>query len=160
MVAKLDDNTQFGRVADAAGNSPIGAAPADDGLAPLLDSHGRLLVVPYTGGPAPSTPISRADSGALTTFLLVKASPGTLYQAWGSQVSGVALWLQIYDLAVAPPAGAPYAAPIPVLNNGVWSLVFPQGLAFTTGILLALSTTMPNYTAPGPVCGWFTGLYR
>lgn len=44
MVLKSDDNTQFARVANADGSSPLGAAVVGDGLAPLCDDQGHLIV--------------------------------------------------------------------------------------------------------------------
>lgn len=41
---KTPINSQFARVATPAGLSPIGAAAQDDGLAPLCDDQGRLIV--------------------------------------------------------------------------------------------------------------------
>jgi hypothetical protein len=44
VPAKTDINTQFGRVSNPDGTSPLGATAINFGLAPLVDSHGRLIV--------------------------------------------------------------------------------------------------------------------
>lgn len=44
MTVKSQDNVQFGRVSQPDGSSPLGASLPNDGLAPLVDSHGRLVV--------------------------------------------------------------------------------------------------------------------
>lgn len=157
---KTEDTTQFARVADANGDSALGAAPADSGLAALCDFHGRLIVVPYVGGALVNTAQSSADSGAAGIGLLVKASAGKLYQAWGVQTSGAQLYALLYNIAAGPPAGAPIAAAIAVPNNGNFSMSFGEGLDFSTGIFIALSTTPYTYTAPAAGIGWISALYR
>lgn len=157
---KLDDFTQLARVSDASGNSALGAAATDDGLSPLCDPHGRLIVVGYTGGTLPTAAQSVGDSGAAGIGLLVKASAGILYQAWGCQTSGAQLWALLYNIAAGPPAGAPAYAAVPVPNNGGFSMSFAEGLNFSTGIFIALSTTPFVYAAPGAGAGWISALYR
>lgn len=160
MATKTLDNTQFGRVSNAAGDSPIGAGAANDGLAPLLDSHGRLITVPYSGGGIASTPPTLVDSAAVVTWQLISATAKILKQAWGSQNSGGLLWVQMFNLAAGPPGAAtPVIAPIPVDSPGAWSLSFPEGLSFTTGIVIGYSTTHTTYTLP-TIGGWVSALIR
>jgi hypothetical protein len=161
MTVKLLDNTQFGRVSTVAGASPIAVAPPNDGLAPLLDGSGRLIVVPFIGGSLLTVP-TFIDSQAVVLWQLISAVACNLTQAWGAQASGGLLWLQLFNLAAGPPGGAvvPRAAPIPVPNNGMWSLVFGDGgLSFTTGLVIAYSTTQATYTAPA-IGGWISGFVR
>lgn len=162
MTIKLADNTQFGRVSTAAGNSPIAIAPPNDGLAPLLDDNGRLITVPFVGGMIVSTAPTFVDSQVVVLWQLISAVACNLTQAWGAQASGGLLWLQLFNLAAGPPGGAvvPRAAPIPVPNNGMWSLVFGDGgLSFSTGLVIAYSTTQSTYTAPA-IGGWISGFVR
>lgn len=159
MVAKNNDNTQFSRVSNADGTSPLGAAPINDALAPLVDSHGRLIVTPFVGGGLISAPPTRVDSAAVVQWQLISAAACKLFQAWGSQVSGALLWVQLFNIAAGPPAGAPYVAPIPCNNQGMWSVNFPDGLNFPTGLVIGYSTAHPAYALPA-VGGWITGLIR
>lgn len=158
-VLKNDDNTQFGRVNNADGTSPIGTATVNDGLAPLLDQHGRLVVTQFIGGGVLSTPVTPVDSAGVVLWQLISAASGKLFQAWGSQNSGAALWVQLFNVAAGPPAGAPYVAPVPCVSGGMWSMNFPEGLAFGTGLVIAYSTAHAAYAAPA-VGGWITGHIR
>lgn len=73
MVAKSQDTTQFARVANPDGTSPIGAAPIGDGLAPLCDDQGRLIV---SGG------------GATLNFALDRTSNTNGVSPLGPQIPG------------------------------------------------------------------------
>lgn len=237
MPIKLNDNTQWGRVSNPDGTSPIGAAAVNDGLAPLvdahgriiisnaallnftlertsnsdgsspagaqapgtlqpglcdahgrkiisqltsnadgsnpggasapntmqpplLDSHGRLITVPYVNGQILSTALTRVDSAAVTLWQLVSAAPCKLFQAFGAQASGALLWLHLFNLAAGPPGAAvPYMSALPVQTNGMWSHSFPEGLSFPTGLVIAYSTVLTGYTAPG-TGGWISALIR
>lgn len=161
MTAKNDDNTQFARVANADGSSPIAAGAANDGLAPLVDSAGRLITVQYSGGGILSGDPTFVDSQMVTVSQLISATPCKLYQAWGAQASGVMLWLQLFNLAASPPGGAvvPHSTPLPVQNNGMWSQSFESGLTFSTGLVIAYSTAQGLYVAPA-VGGWISALIR
>jgi hypothetical protein len=59
MTLKNNDNTQFARVANADGSSPIGAAAVGDGLAPLCDDQGHLIV--SSGGAVINFALSRTS---------------------------------------------------------------------------------------------------
>lgn len=157
--SKTEDTTQFARVSDANGDSPLGAASPDDGLAPLCDAQGRLISVIYNGSII-SQAASLADSGAAGIGLAVKATAGKLYQAWGCQTTAALLWALLYDIAAGPPAGAPAFAAVPCPSNGAFSMFFPEGLDFSTGIYIAFSTQPFAYVAPGVGAGWISALYR
>lgn len=159
MVAKNDDTTQFARVSNADGTSPLGAVPIDDGLAPLCDDHGRLIITPFVGGGLINDPPTRVDSAGVVAWQLISAAPCKLYQAWGSQVSGVLLWVHLFNIVAGPPAGAPAVAPIVCNDQGIWSLNVPDGLDFSTGLVIGYSTAHTPYALPA-VGGWITGLIR
>ena len=147
--------------ANADGTNPNGAAAPDTMQVPLLDAHGRVIVVPYVGGSLLSGAPSYADSAAVVFTLLVSAAPCKLYQAFGSHAEGALLWLHLFDLAATPPGGAvvPKCAALPVPDQGMWSHNFPEGLSFSTGLVIAYSTTQATYTAP-TTGGWISALYR
>lgn len=159
MPTKNDDNTQFGRAANADGSSPIGVGAANDGLAPLLDTEGRLITVPYVGGAALGISPTLVDSGAVVINQLISGAAAKLYQCWGNQVSGAMLWFMLFNVAATPPAGAPYVAAIPVPSGGMFSCTFSEGLDFSTGIVGAWSTSQVTYVAP-IIGGWISGLIR
>lgn len=145
---------------NADGSNPGGAGAANTMQIPLVDSHGRTIVVPYVGGSILSGAQTRVDSGAVVLWQLVSAAACKLYQAFGSQSSGGLLWALLFDLAAGPPGAAtPYVSGLPVQNNGMWSLSFPEGLSFATGLVIAYSTVLTGYTAPA-AGGWITALIR
>jgi hypothetical protein len=143
------------------GSNPGGAGAVNTLQIPLLDNQGRLVVVPYAGGSILSGAPTFVDSAAVALFHVVSAAAAKLYQAWGAHDSGGLLWLQVFNLAAGPPGGAvvPAMAPIPVDSPGLWSLSFPEGISFATGIVIAYSTTQSTYTAP-VTGGWISALIR
>lgn len=67
---KTADNSQFGLVATPAGESPNGAASPGDGVPPLVDEHGRLIVSPDGSGPGAdvnATIVDPLDAGRVAT---------------------------------------------------------------------------------------------
>lgn len=157
---KTDDFTQLARVSNPDGTTPlVPAAAVNDGLAPLCDDQGRLITVLYTGSII-SGPLSLADIGAAGIGLQAKATAGKLYQCWGNQTTAATLWALLYDIAAGPPAGVPMVAGVPIPSNGAFSFNFPEGLDFSTGIFIALSTGPNAYAAPGAGAGWISALYR
>lgn len=99
---------------------------------------------------------THTQTSALAATLVVKASAGTLYGlevSADSTLAGEAFWVMIFDATSAPADGAVtpakvYAAPSGTLQ---WGASFgPGGVAFTTGISVAVSTTGPfTKTAAG-----------
>ena len=150
-----------GLIGNPDGSNPGGAGAVSTLQIPLLDNQGRLVTVPYAGGSILSGAPTFVDSAAVALFHVVSAAPAKLYQAWGAHDSGGLLWLQVFNLAAGPPGGAvvPAMAPIPVDSPGLWSLSFPEGISFATGIVIAYSTTQSTYTAPA-IGGWISALIR
>jgi hypothetical protein len=149
-----------GKIGNANGTNPGGAGAINTLEIPLIDNQSRLIVVPYQGGTLLSGPPTLVDSAAVALFLDVSAVAAKVYQAWGAQDSGGLLWVQVFDLAAGPPGVAvPVIAPIPVDSPGYWSFSFPEGIAFSTGIVIAYSTTQTTYTAP-VTGGWISALIR
>lgn len=150
-----------GLIGNPDGSNPGGAGAANTLQIPLLDNQGRLIVVPYAGGSILSGAPTFVDSAAVVLFHVVSAAAAKLYQAWGAHNVVGLLWLQVFDLAAGPPGGAvvPAMSPIPVDGPGLWSLSFPDGISFSTGIVIAYSTTQSTYTAPA-TGGWISALIR
>jgi len=147
--------------ANADGSNPGGAAASNTLQIPLLDTHGRTITVSYVGGSILSGAPTFVDSAAVALWHLISAVPCKLYQAFGNQASGGSLWLHLFDLAAGPPGGAivPRCAALPVVTGGMWSHSFPEGLAFSTGLVIAYSTTQAVYTAPA-TGGWISAFIR
>jgi hypothetical protein len=159
MTTKNDDFTQFARVCDSIGQNQAGAGAINDGSCVLTDAHGRLLTVSVVSGILQSGFPTVVDSGAVVQWQLINGGFTVLYQAWGSQVSGANLWVQFHNQAAGPPAGAPDVAPIACVNNGIWSVNFPTGLVFSTGLVIGYSTAHTPYALPA-VGGWVTAIHR
>lgn len=154
---KTEDNTQFARVAEATGLAPAGQSGSpNDGLAPLCDSEGRLIVVTAAGGGGGGG-IVNSDSTALESSRQLLAAPGTLIVLYGFNASAAMLYLQTFDQLGALAGGeVPAGGNLPVPAGEFFSLVpGPYGRAFATGIVVGLSTTLATYTAPGAAAGWF-----
>lgn len=147
--------------ANADGTNPNGAAAPDTMQVPLLDAHGRTITVPYVGGSILSGAPTFDDSQAVTLWRVVSAVACKLYQAFGSHAEGSLLWLHLFNLNAGPPGGAvvPRCAALPVQTGGMWSHSFPEGLSFSTGLVIAYSTTQATYTAP-TTGGWISSFYR
>lgn len=149
-----------GLIGNANGTNPGGAGTVNTLQIPLIDNQGRLVVVPFSGGAILSGTPTLVDSAAVVTTQVISAAAAILKQAWGSQDSGGLLWLQMFNLAAGPPGAAvPMIAPIPIDSPGAWSISFPEGLSFSTGILIGYSTTQSTYTAP-VTGGWVSALIR
>lgn len=155
---KTDDNTQFARVAEATGLAPAGTTGSPgDGLAPLCDDQGRLLVVTASPGGGASGTVTNSDSAALESSRILLASAGRLLIVYGFNDSAADLYLQTFDQAGALAGGeVPVGCNLPVPAGEFFSLVpGPYGREFANGIVVGLSTTLATYTAPGAAAGWF-----
>lgn len=159
MVAKNEDNTQFARIADALGNSPIGPLPIGDGVAPLADDNGRLIV--RDSGLAPvqaSMIVGVATAPPLVNFQMT-VGPTRVFQIWASHNNVATQWLQMFDSAAPPAALAvPLYATLPIPQAGVGSLVVPTGLLMLAGFNIGFSSTPDTWTAGGP--GLITAIAR
>jgi len=115
MVAKSQDTTQFARVANPDGTSPIGAAPVGDGLAPLCDEQGRLIV--SSGGASLNFALDRtanADGSSPTGAQVAGTYQPSLCDAHGRQLS--ASLVANADGSNPGGAGAPNTLKMPLLD--------------------------------------------
>jgi len=103
--------------------------------------------------PMPVQVIGQATSGATTHRLMsaattnatsVKASAGTVYGVFAINLSSTIRYLKLYNKASAPTVGVDtpmLTLPVPGDTTGAgFTLSVPQGIAFSTGIALALTT--------------------
>lgn len=117
----------------------------------LTDNFGALWVrlTANTG-----TTALHIDSTALSKNLVVKATPGFLTDVRMLVTTGIAAprWLMIFDAVAAPANGAtPVWRDVMPNPGGAAAEVsdsFIQALTFSTGIVVAISTTEVTYTAP------------
>jgi hypothetical protein len=91
-----------------------------------------------------------ANSAGYAASLAVAAAPARLYSVTVYNNSGADGYIQVFDAAAVPTAGAWSAAPklmmrVPDASQG--SFDFTDGRIFTTGIAIAVSTLATNYTA-------------
>lgn len=102
-----------------------------------------VLNAPSSAAGAALIPVS---SAALAANTIIKASAGNLYSfevAADSTLSAAAWWIMIHNATSAPADGAVtplkcYAMP---LGTTTFSAAFPTPVAFSTGIVIGVSTT-------------------
>ncbi len=81
------------------------------------------------------------NSAASTNATLVRTGAGNVFSISASNANAAPRYLKIYDKATAPVVGTDRPVlTVPVPANGLAHLPFPQGLRFTNGIALALTT--------------------
>jgi len=151
-------NTQFARVCNAVFGRNNPTASPDDGIEPLADGEGRLIVLPSTNGPGGI--VNNAVSLFVTNISLLPNGGQLLWDATGGVLRRFELFfgfnqhatqqqfLQLHLSQVTPGAGA-----IPFIS-------IPVPPAFSTyslsgrfqfnppGLFAVPSTTALTYTAP------------
>lgn len=129
----------------AAGDNLIGRVKISDGTeVAAVDSSNRLETTSYQGstwsvltvpGTTGGLSISRVVAGATTNATVAKASAGHLYGFDIYNASGATSFVKFVNKASAPTAGSEtvaYTVAIPTVSQV--RLMFPQGIAFATGI--------------------------
>ncbi len=100
----------------------------------------KAIITPYAhtaGGATPYDLISAASTNATS----VKASAGQVYNLVATNTNAAVRYLKLYNLASAPTVGTSTPVQVYMLApNGGVSLTFPVGMAFSTGIALAITT--------------------
>lgn len=165
MAAPKDElNSQFGRTADAAGNSlPNPLDPlANRGLAPLVDSNGRLIVrLADAGGLIDLGVFTEFTSGGArspTAGVTVAAVPLIrLESIWGYNANAVPaqFFLHIYDIIAPPTPGVSvpvYIVPVPG-NFATFS--FSERISLASGYTVAASITEFLFTPLLAADLWF-----
>src|SRR5262249_42175090 len=115
-----------------AGTNAIGT------LAPGTNTIGYVSAQPKTTG---GLSVARVVSAASTNATVVKASAGQVYGWFLSNTNAAARYCKIYNKATAPTVGTD----VPILTllipaGGAANTEFSNGIAFATGIGLALTT--------------------
>jgi len=131
--------------------SPLAPLPLEASVPLLSDQQGRLLVnAAATATPAPyTTAVNALDVDGARTVVI---GAGTLYRATLSVYAGAG-FVQLWDTAGAPGTGTLLCSPIPIPTTlpAYIDVEFNtiNGLPFAAGVVVAVSTTAPAYTAPG-----------
>lgn len=146
---------QWHRVADG-GDAAIGSTTD----AAETDTAAAATVVALLKGiidTQPGTP-STAAATALSSSLVVKATPGTLRTVVG--YSTTAQFLQVHDADALPADGVAPLAVIPIDAGAPFSLAFGElGLPCSAGIVVVVSTTGPTKTL-GAADTFVTAVYE
>lgn len=126
-----------------------GNATVPGAVAMCLNSAGNAVPV-SSGTCAANQQVSaatHAQCAALCSNLVVKNAAGTLFSfevAADTTLSGAPWWLMIYDATAAPSDGAVTPAKCYAMPNGATGFTgafATGGVAFTTGVTVAVSTT-------------------
>jgi hypothetical protein len=148
---KTIENAQFARVAslggqrvDAAG-ALVTLAP-NDGIEPLADNEGRLIVSTAGVPPAPGFTTRFQGNAYGVIQVPVTASATVIQVVDGFQTNALTRYVQLHDIAGA----------IPALNVPIVSVAVPGGSEFSiaapyeflaNGLAIGLSTTPGTFTA-------------
>ena len=107
-----------------------------------------------------SAGVSRANSVAYATNLVIKNTAGTLISLSGYNSLASTQFIQIHDATALPSNNAVPAMIISVAASSAFSFTIPAtGIPFTTGIIVCNSTTGPTLTVGAANC-YFTATYK
>lgn len=92
------------------------------------------------------TPHTWVDTGGHVSQLLIKATPGTLFEFSGTNEGDDKIWIMVFDAASLPVNGS-----TPTLQGGVeagstFAWEYANGRVFTTGIYAVASSTSSTLT--------------
>lgn len=151
-------NIQFGMVANADFTPQVIGDPGD-GMAPLLDGYGRLIVIPATPfGPVEQLPVY--DPQALESDAVISTDPAQLYEFRGYNPNATGIYVQTYDLAVPPTTAVTLSFGVDLYVPGQSSFVVEMiGLFYATGLVWGASTTPVVYTNAGTTEARFIARY-
>jgi hypothetical protein len=102
--------------------------------------------------------ISNANTTAYAASLVVKNAPGICWEVRGYNSGASAQWIQLHDASSLP---ADTAAPediIYVAAASNFSVTYPKGKVFATGITVCNSSTGPTKTIGSADC-WISAEY-
>lgn len=122
----------------------------------VVDGLETQLATLITQGAAPST----SSSAAAEASRVIKASAGSLFSATMFNNNGATRYLQAFNAAALPVNGTVPVFSIPVLTGASETLLLGDlGLTFSTGIVLANSSTATSLTI-GAADSLFTASFR
>jgi len=138
------------------------AVAALDRVDHMADTYGRPVVYLGTALDATNDTVgvtprdtSHNNTSAYATSLVVKASAGKLFEIRGYNSKASAQFIQVHDAASLPANGAVPEETFTVGASSNFSISFPQGKAFSTGIVISNSSTGATKTIGSADC-WFS----
>lgn len=160
---KTIENDQWGRVSDTGSVvSPNLFSDPNDGRAPMVDPHGRVVVRIADGsGFLPSSNAGTVDSSAslLNTKIVRAASYTTLMSIVGFNPNAVLYYFQLFNRAIAPVTTVTIPIQsiiVPANSEFSWIPALPGNSAYVNvGLVWAVSTTAAVFTSPGVGVGTF-----
>lgn len=100
------------------------------------------------------------NSPCLTSLIMVKNSPGTLYTLTGFTSANINQYIQIFNRTTWPPLSSECPTSCFILpQQSNFMLEFNTGIPFSNGILVCLSITPTFYTSAGNNT-FFTAVYK
>lgn len=147
---KNNVNIQFGTVNNPDYTPFVTGAPGD-GMAPMVDYAGRLVVFPVTPfGPVENLPIY--DPQAIFSDDVISAVPSQLYEFRGYNQNAFGIYVQTYNTDVAPVEGAELSFGVDLYVPAQSSFLAQiYGLFYSVGLAWGCSTTPVTFTNPGLV---------
>lgn len=139
--------------------TPFVTGNPGDGMAPMCDYAGRLVVFPVTPfGPVENLPIY--DPQAIFTDDVIVAAPAQLYEFRGYNPNAATIWIQTYDTDVAPVSGVTQSFGVDLLVPPMSSFMLQiYGLFYATGLAWGCSETAVVYTNTVPTEARFIARY-
>lgn len=145
--------------------TPQTAVVANDRVNAMFDLNGRIINYQGTTLDSTNDSISQIPSihsnintSALASSLIVKASAGRLYRVKVHNNLAGTQFIQIHDAASVPANGAVpeiiYLAPA----STSFEIPIPEGMSFTTGIVITNSSTAATKTLGAADC-WFQAIF-
>lgn len=129
------------------------AVAADDRTDHMTDLYGRPVMylgtaLDPTNDIVGTTPrdVSNINTSAYATSLVVKASAGKCFDIRGYNSLASAQFVQVHDAASLPADTAVPEEVVSVPASSNFSITFPEGKTFSTGIVVCNSSTGPTKT--------------
>lgn len=163
-TATYTEATTYGSIIGAVRNDTLATlASVDNEIAPLqVDANGAVYVnlattIDATNDAISTQPVepSNINTTALAASLVVKASAGTLYEVRGHNDLVSSQYILVHDAASLPADTAVPEDVILVPGDSNFSITYPQGKSFGTGIVVCNSSTLATKTIGTTNC-WFS----
>ena len=155
----------FSVFAEAEDPTAMAAVTEGDHVRFKTDTAGRLIVnlgtkLDVTNDEVSTQPVepSNVNTTAAAASLVIKASAGTLYEVSGYNSNASAQFILVHDAASLPADATVPEDVIRVPATSSFSITYPQGKSFGTGIVVYNSSTYATKTIGSADC-WFSAEY-